>query len=246
LHSLLSPRRDTAVRVLLRAWLWSARYPCSIVTLCPDKQDKVFAVVHPYLQAQPEGARCHSSSFRSRDFTCPLAVAFCASGSPPVAVDKSGSSYLLRLSQLPQLFQPMPRLSRFWVSSGYWANPRKLRRNFWYATPQAIFRRLSPIARHILSSASRATIERSPKRKLPHSRAPTFRHLPSVRPRHFLRGVTLDPHGSGLGCGPCPAMVAGLTAWVWTPGGPVLFVHDVLVVGAFSAGPAQGSRKPQA
>jgi len=49
---------------------------------------------------------------------------------------------------------------------------------------------------------------------IPHSRAPAFHTFPAYNRRHFLRGVTLDPHGSGLGCGPCPKMVFGLTAKV--------------------------------
>lgn len=45
----------------------------------------------------------------------------------------------------------------------------------------------------------------SPKRGAPTLSGSRFQPLPSVRRRHFLRDETLDPHGSGLGCGPCLA-----------------------------------------
>lgn len=38
-----------------------------------------------------------------------------------------------------------------------------------------------------------------------HSRAPTLGTFPAFEKRHFLRSDTLDPRGSGLGCGPCLA-----------------------------------------
>jgi len=66
----------------------------------------------------------------------------------------------------------------------------------------------------------------TPKRSVPHSQAPTFGTELSVRPRHFLRGVTLDPHGSETGCGPCPTRWSDTLPRFGIRGDPALFFHD--------------------
>lgn len=62
---------------------------------------------------------------------------------------------------------------------------------------------------------------------------PTFDSELSVDPRHFLRGVTLDPRGSELGSGPCPAKWPNSLPRFGIRSDPVPFFHDLTeVVGA--------------
>jgi hypothetical protein len=55
---------------------------------------------------------------------------------------------------------------------------------------------------------------------------PTFGTELSVRPRHFLRGVTLDPHGSETGCGPCSTRWPNTLPRFGIRGDPALSFHD--------------------
>lgn len=130
--------------------------------------------------------------------------------------DRSGPSYPLWVSQFPQLFQHdgscSPGLRVFQRALGEveeapesFGRDRDFQGNPSFATPQAIRDGSRHFARRCLSSAARVTNDApSPRRWRSHSRAPAYRHRPSVGERHFLRHATHDPRGSGLGCGPCP------------------------------------------
>jgi hypothetical protein len=67
---------------------------------------------------------------------------------------------------------------------------------------------------------------RLPKKSDPSLSGPRYRHLPSVRHRHFLRDETLYPCGSGLGCGPCPAWGTDSLPRFGLQGDPVHVFHD--------------------
>lgn len=77
------------------------------------------------------------------------------------------------------------------------------------------------------------------------SSAPRYGTKLSVRPRHFLRGVTHDPRGSELGCGPCTAEWPNALLRSGIRSHPVLFLHDQTeVVEACPYSPRRWFRKP--
>lgn len=63
-------------------------------------------------------------------------------------------------------------------------------------------------------------------------KSPTLSSIPhygtklSVQPWHFLRGETLDPHGSEMGCGPCPDRWPDALPRSGLQGDPVLSFHE--------------------
>jgi hypothetical protein len=92
---------------------------------------------------------------------------------------------------------------------------------------------------------------RLPKKSDPSLSGPRYRHLPSVRHRHFLRDETLYPCGSGLGCGPCPAWGTDSLPRFGLQGDPVHVFHDSYIgsSGPFAAIPrcrrySRKNRKP--
>jgi len=176
------------------AYLWFARYPCSIF--------------------HPLGSRLSisaSSQLSSDVLYGTLAV-------PPPRFDapsplawrfSSGPSYPGQSHRLAVLSVDVSTLP-FWTSSGPWVI-------LWSDdNPSGLSRKLTLIERRILSSASRVTNDLFSKEECPITLGlPAIFHTAKRLSRHFLRVRLIMPHGTPVGCEPCSSLSDELDAFLW-------------------------------